>query len=81
MPEISADYSHAVWNKGNKVKISNQLGQTILTQKINNNKGTVKLGTGLTILADRIELGGGYEHSIQGKSRAHMGYAKLRVNF
>jgi hypothetical protein len=81
MPEISADYSHVVWNKGNKVKISNQLGQTILTQKINNNKGTVKLGTGITILADRIELGGRYEHSIQGKSRSHMGYAKLRVNF
>ena len=81
MPEISADYTHAVWNKGNKVKISNQLNQTILTQKISGNKGVLKLGAGITILADRIELGGGYEHSIQGKSRAHMGYAKLRVNF
>ena len=81
MPEISADYTHAVWNKGNKVKISNQLNQTILTQKISGNKGVLKLGAGLTILADRVELGGGYEHSIQGKSRAHMGYAKLRVNF
>ena len=64
-----------------RLKISHQLGETILTQKINNNKGSVKLGTGITILADRIELGGGYEHSIQGKSRAHIGYAKLRVNF
>jgi hypothetical protein len=81
IPEISADYSHNVWSKGNKVKISNQLGQTILTQKISNNKGILKLGTGLTIAADRIEIGGGYEHSIQGKSRAHMGHVKLRVNF
>ena len=81
MPELSADYSHTVWSKGNKVKISNRLDQNILSQKISNNKGTIKLGAGLNILADRIELGGGYEHIIQDKSRAHIGYLKLRVNF
>jgi hypothetical protein len=81
MPEFSADYSHAVWSKGNKVKISNRLDQTILSQKISNNKGAIKLGAGLTALADRIELGGGYEHVIQDKSRVHIGYVKLRVNF
>lgn len=81
MPELSADYSHAVWSKGNKVMISNRLDQTILSQKVSNNKGTIKLGAGLNVLADRIELGGGYEHIIQDKSRTHTGYVKLRVNF
>lgn len=81
MPELSADYSHTVWNKGNKVKISNRLDQTILSQKISNNKGIIKLGSGLNVLVDRIELGGGYEHVIQDKSRSHIGYMKLRVNF
>lgn len=81
MPELSADYSHTVWSKGNKVKISNRSDQTILSQKIRNNKGTIKLGAGLNILADRVELGGGYEHVIQDKSSAHIGYMKLRVNF
>ena len=81
MPELSADYSHTVWSKGNKVKISNRLDQNILSQKISNNKGTIKLGAGLNVLTDRVELGGGYEHVIQDKSRAHIGYIKLRVNF
>lgn len=81
MPELSADYSHAVWSKGNKVKISNRLDQNILSQKVSNNKGTIKLGAGLNVLTDRIELGGGYEHVIQDKSRVHTGYVKLRVNF
>jgi len=81
IPEINVDYSHGVWNKGNKVKISNHLDQTVLSQKLSNNKGVLKLGTGLTIAADRIEFGGGYEHSIQDKSRAHMGYVKVRVHF
>lgn len=81
MPELSADYSHTVWSKGNRLKISNRLDQNILSQKISNNKGTIKLGGGLNVLADRIELGGGYEHVIQNKSRAHIGYLKLRVNF
>ena len=81
IPVINVDYSHAVWNKGNKVKISNRLDQTVLSQKLSNNKGILRLGTGLTVAADRIELGGGYEHGIQGKSRAHMGYVKVRVNF
>jgi hypothetical protein len=81
IPEINIDYSHAVWHKGNKVKISNSLDKTILTQKLSNNKGIVSFGSGLTIVADRIELGAGYEHNIQGKSRVHIGYVKLRVNF
>ena len=79
--EINADYNHPVWSKGNKIKISNQLNQTILTQNISNNKGIASLGANLTIAADRVELGAGYEQSIQGKSRAHIGYAKVRVNF
>lgn len=62
-------------------KISNRLDQNILSQKISNNKGAIKLGAGLNVLADRVELGGGYEHVIQDKSRAHIGYIKLRVNF
>jgi len=82
MPEISADYSYAVWNKGNKVKIiSNPLNETVLTQKISNNKGEFKLGAGLTVASDRVEIGGNYEHIIQGKSRSHIGYAKLKLNF
>ena len=81
IPEISAEYSHSLWRKGNKVVISNQQNQTILSEKLNNNQGLVKLGTSLTIATDRLELGGGYEHSIQGKTRTHIGYAKVRVNF
>ncbi len=81
IPEVSADYSYGVWRKGNSVKITNQLDQTIIAQKISNNKGAFKLGGGLTIAGDVLELGGGYEHSIQGKSRGHTGYVKLRVNF
>ncbi|GAB4165381.1 MAG: hypothetical protein Tsb006_4880 [Rickettsiaceae bacterium] len=81
MPEASADYSYAIWRKGNKVNISNQLDQVIISQKTNPNKGAFKLGAGLTLALDKAELGGGYEHSIQGKSRGHMGYVKLRVNF
>jgi len=81
IPEISADYSYGVWRSGNNVKITNQLDQTIIAQKISNNKGAFKLGGGLTIAGDVLELGGGYEHSIQGKSRGHAGYVKLRVNF
>ena len=81
MPEISADYSYAFLNKGNKVKITNHLNQAVLTQKISNNKSEFKLGAALTVASDRIEIGGGYEHIIQGKSRSHIGYAKLRLNF
>ena len=81
IPEISADYSHGIWQKGNKVKLSNLLDQTIITRKLSSSKGTFKLGTGLTIAGDVIELGGGYRHSIRGKSRNHIGYMKLRVNF
>jgi uncharacterized protein with beta-barrel porin domain len=81
MPEISADYSYAVLNKGNKVKITNHLNQAVLTQKISNNKSEFKLGAALTVASDRIEIGGGYDHIIQGKSRSHIGYAKLRLNF
>jgi hypothetical protein len=81
MPEISADYSHTIWSKGNKVKISNRLDQNILSQKVSKNKGAVKLGAGLNVLADIVEFGGGYENIIQDKSRAHIGYVKLRINF
>ena len=80
VPEISASYNYGVWRSGDKVKITNQLDQTIISQKISDNKGTFKLGGSLTIAADVLELGGGYEHSIQGKSRGHIGYIKLRVN-
>lgn len=81
IPEISADYSHGIWQKGNKVKLSNLLDQTIITRKLSSSKGTFKLGTGLTVAGDVIELGGGYQHNIQGKSRKHIGYMKLRINF
>ena len=81
MPEVSVVYSHALWRKGNKQKISNQLNQTIISQKTNNSQGVLRLGTGLTIASDVFEIGGGYERNWQGKSRGHMGYAKVRVNF
>ena len=81
MPEVSVDYSHALWRKGNKQKISNQLNQTIISQKTNNSQGVLRLGTGLTIASDVFEIGGGYERNWQGKSRGHMGYVKVRVNF
>ena len=81
MPEVSVDYSHGLWRKGNKQTISNQLNQTIISQKTNNSQGVLRLGTGLTIASDMFEIGGGYERNWQGKSRGHMGYAKVRVNF
>ena len=81
MPEASVDYSHNIWRKGNKQTISNQLNQTIISQKTNNSQGILRLGTGLTIASDTFEVGGGYESNWQGKSRGHMGYAKVRVNF
>lgn len=81
IPEIRADYSQGIWQKGNKVKLSNLLDQTIITRKLSSSKGTFKFGTGLTVAGDVIELGGGYQHSIQGKSRNHIGHMKLRINF
>ena len=81
MPEVSVDYSHGIWRKGNKQTISNQLNQTIISQKTNNSQGILRLGTGLTIASDMFEVGGGYERNWQGKSRDYMGYAKVRVNF
>ncbi len=81
MPEVSIDYSQALWRKANKQTISNQLNQTIISQKTNNSQGVLRLGTGLTIASDMFEVGGGYECNWQGKSRGHMGYAKVRVNF
>jgi len=81
MPEVSVDYSHGIWRKGNKQTISNQLNQTIISQKTNNSQGILRLGTGLTIASDMFEVGGGYERNWQGKSRGYMGYAKVRVNF
>lgn len=81
MPEVSVDYSHALWRKGNKQTISNQLNQTIISQKTNKSQGVLRLGTGLTIASDMFEIGGGYERNWQGKSRGHMGYVKVRVNF
>lgn len=81
MPEVSVDYSHGIWRKGNKQTISNQLNQTIISQKTNNSQGVLRLGTGLTIASDLFEIGGGYERSWQGKSRSYMGFAKVRVNF
>ena len=81
MPEVSVDYSHALWRKGNKQTISNQINQTIISQKINNSQGELRLGTGFTIAGDMFEIGGGYERNWQGKSRGHMCYAKVRVNF
>jgi hypothetical protein len=81
MPEVSVDYSHGIWRKGNKQTISNQLNQTIISQKTNNSQGVLRLGTGLTIASDVFEVGGGYERNWQGKSRGHMGFAKVRVNF
>ena len=81
MPEVSVDYSHALWRKGNKQTISNQLNQTIISQKTNNSQGVLRLGTGLTVASNMFEVGGGYERNWQGKSRGHMGYAKVRVNF
>lgn len=81
MPEVSVDYSHALWRKGNKQTISNQLNQTIISQKTNNSQGILRLGTGLTVANDMFEVGGGYERTWQGKSRGHMGFAKVRVNF
>ena len=81
MPEVSVDYSHGIWRKGNKQTIYNQLNQTIISQKTNNSQGVLRLGTGLTIASDVFEVGGGYERNWQGKSRGHMGYAKVRVNF
>jgi len=41
----------------------------------------LRLGTGLTIASDMFEVGGGYEHNWQGKSRGHRVEAKVRVNF
>jgi uncharacterized protein with beta-barrel porin domain len=81
MPEVSVNYSHGIWSKRNKQTISNWLNQTIISQKTNNSQGVLCLGTGLTIASDMFEVGGGYEHNWQGKSRGHMGYAKVRVNF
>ncbi len=81
MPEVSVDYSHGIWRKGNKQTISNQLNQTIISQKTNNSQGVLRLGTGLTIASDVFEIGVGYERSWQGKSRRYMGFAKVRVNF
>jgi hypothetical protein len=81
MPEVSVDYSHSIWRKANKQTISNQLNQTIISQKTNNSPGILRLGTSLTIASDMFEVGGGYESNWQGKSRGHMGYAKVRVNF
>ena len=81
MPEVSVDYSHALWRKGNKQTISNQINQTIISQKINNSQGELRLGTGFTIAGDMFEIGGGYERNWQGKSRGHRVEAKVRVNF
>lgn len=81
IPEVSVDYSHGIWRKGNKQKISNQLNQTIISQKTNNSQGVSRLGTGLTIASDMFEVGGGYERNWQGKSRGHRVEAKVRVNF
>ena len=81
MPEINVDYSHGIWRKANKQTISNQLNQTIISQKTNNSQGILRLGTDLTIAGDVFEVGGGYERNWQGKSRGHMGYTKVRVNF
>ena len=81
MPEISVDYSHGIWRKGNKQTISNQLNQIIISQKTNYSQGVLGFGTGLTIASNMFEVGGGYERNWQGKSRGHMGYAKVRVNF
>ena len=81
IPELTANYTYPVWHKGKSIKVSNRLNQTILTEKLKTQKGVYKLGAGLTVACDLVELGGGYEHSIQGKSRVHMGYIKLRVNF
>ena len=81
IPELSADYSHSVWKNGGGVLIKNQLDQLVFSQKNKSKNGYFKLGTSLTIASDSIELGGGYSQSISGKNRAHIGYAKLRVNF
>ena len=81
MPEVSVDYSHGIWRMRSKQRISNQLNQTIISQKTNRSPGVLRFGTGLTIAGDMFEVGGGYERNWQGKSRAHMGYAKVRVNF
>jgi len=81
MPEISANYNHVVWHKGNTQTISNQLNQIIIKQKSTKAKGQVTVGGGITIAADRFEFGGGYEKTWQGKNLSHMGHVKLRVNF
>ncbi len=60
---------------------SNQLNQTIISQKANNSQGILRLGTGLTIAGDVFEVGGGYERNWQGKSRRYRAEAKVRVNF
>ena len=81
MPEVSVDYSHGLWRKGNKQTISNQLNQPIISQKTNNSQGIFRLGAGLTIASDMFEVGGGYERNWQGKSRGHRVEDKVRVNF
>ncbi len=81
-PTISADYTCTVWAKDDKQKVEdvNKLAPTF-EKKISKNKGQVILGTGLTVSNDRLEVSGGYNYTIQGKRKAHIGYAKFRVNF
>ncbi len=81
IPEVSASYSHGIWNKGNKQIISSLINQSILQQKIGTNRKTMEVGAGVTIACDTAELGGGYERAWQGKSVSQVGYIKLRVNF
>ncbi len=82
IPEANVDYRHAVWRKGGAVKMTNKLGQVVLSKKNSDAKGSYHAGLGLTAMYnDSLELGGGYEYSKQGKAQGHMGYAKLRVNF
>ena len=82
IPEIHSDLSYAVLHKGSGIFLTNiATGQNILSTKTKGARVSYRLGASITLSSNSFEVGGGYDYLCYGKTKGHLGYGKIRVNF
>ena len=82
IPEIHSDLSYAVLHKGRGIFLTNiATGQNILSTKTKGARSSYRVGASITLASHSFEVGGGYDYLCYGKSKGHLGYGKIRVNF
>lgn len=82
IPEVHSDFSYPVLHKGSAIFLTNSAsGQNILSTKSKGTRSSYRLGTSITLANNRFEVGGGYDYLCYGKSKGHLGYGKIRINF